>query len=264
MMRALEPQIAIKTRRQIERMREASQHVAEVLLLLRGRLEPGLPTLELDRLARREITRRGVKSSFLGYGPNGLPAYPAVICVSIDEEIVHGIPGPRRIAAGELVSIDFGVSVDGYHGDSALSVVVGDAEPERQRLVDVTRSALDAAIACMQPGSRLSDIGHAVQARAEAAGYSVVRDFAGHGIGEAMHEPPWVPNFGAPGRGPRLVPGMVFAVEPMVNQGAPGVEILDDEWTAVTADGSLSAHFEHTILVTESGPEVLTRIEGSH
>jgi methionyl aminopeptidase len=162
------------------------------------------------------------------------------------------------------VSLDFGASVDGFHGDAALTVAVGEVAPERRALLQVTRESLDRAIAQMTPGRRLSDIGSAVQSHVEARGFSVVRDFAGHGIGRRMHEPPWIPNYGAPGRGPRLVPGMVFAIEPMVNLGDPGVRILDDEWTAVTADGSPSAHFEHTVLITEGEPEVLTRIPGSH
>jgi methionyl aminopeptidase len=165
---------------------------------------------------------------------------------------------------GDIVGIDFGVKAEGFHGDSAITVPVGAIAPEAQRLLDATREALELGIAEMQPGKRLSDIGHAVQTRAERDGYSVVRVFAGHGIGRRLHEPPWIPNYGKAGRGPRLLPGMVFAIEPMVDAGGPDVRMLDDEWTAVTADGSLSAHFEHTILITDHGPEVLTRIPGSH
>jgi methionyl aminopeptidase len=256
--------IPIKTRTEIEKMREAARHVAEVLLILQDRVEPGMPTSELDRVAEKEISQRGVKSSFKGYDPYGLPKYPAVVCISINDEIVHGIPGDRRIEEGDLISIDFGVSVDGYHGDSAVTVMVGDVEEEKRRLVEKTHESLDKGIETMRPGKRLSDIGHAVQSHVEPEGFSVVRDFAGHGIGSEMHEPPWVPNYGAKGRGPRLQPGMVFAIEPMVNAGRADIEILDDEWTAVTADGSSSAHFEHTILIAEDGPDVLTRIEGSH
>jgi len=256
--------IPVKTRSDIEKMREAARHVAEILLELREALRPGTTTRELDRIAEKQIEERGVTSSFKGYDPHGLPRYPAVTCISVNEEIVHGIPGSRTIEDGDIVSIDFGVAVDGWHGDSAVTVVVGDASEERRRLVDTTHESLDRGIEMMIPGNRLSDIGHAVQSFVEPAGFSVVRDFAGHGIGNEMHEAPWIPNYGAKGRGPRLLPGMVFAIEPMVNAGAPDVEILDDEWTAVTADGSLSAHFEHTIVVTEEGPEVLTRIEGSH
>ncbi len=256
--------IPIKTRTEIEKMREAARHVAEVLLILRDRVEPGMPTSELDRVAEKEISQRGVKSSFKGYDPYGLPKYPAVVCISINDEIVHGIPGDRRIEEGDLISIDFGVSVDGYHGDSAVTVIVGEVEEEKRRLVEKTHESLDKGIETMRPGKRLSDIGHAVQSHVEPEGFSVVRDFAGHGIGSEMHEPPWVPNYGTKGRGPRLQPGMVFAIEPMVNAGRADIEILDDEWTAVTADGSWSAHFEHTILIAEDGPDVLTRIESSH
>jgi methionyl aminopeptidase len=256
--------IPIKTRREVDRMREAARHVAEILLELRAMVRPGITTQQLDAAAEKKIEERDVVSSFKGYDPYGLPNYPAVLCVSVNEEIVHGIPGPRTIEEGDIVSLDFGVAVDGYHGDSALTVVVGEVDPERRKLVDLTRESLCRAIEAMRPGRRLSDIGHAVQSHVEPAGYSVVRDFAGHGIGSEMHEPPWIPNYGAKGRGPRLVPGMVFAIEPMVNAGGPEVEILDDEWTAVTADGAPSAHFEHTVLITEDAPEVLTRIEGSH
>jgi methionyl aminopeptidase len=263
-MMALGERIPIKTRREIDSMRTASRHVAEILLELRGLVQPGLSTAELDRAAGKAIADRGLESSFKGYDPHGLPAYPAVVCVSVNDEIVHGIPGPRVLEEGDIVGIDFGVKSDGFHGDSAITVPVGEIAPEARRLLEATHESLDLGIAEMQPGKRLSDIGHAVQTRAERDGYSVVRVFAGHGIGRRLHEPPWIPNYGKPGRGPRLLPGMVFAIEPMVDAGGPDVRMLDDEWTAVTADGSLSAHFEHTILITDHGPEVLTRISGSH
>jgi len=256
--------IPIKTRRDLGPMREAARHVGEILMELRERVRPGVTTAELDRHAEKAIAERGVVSSFKGYDPHGLPRYPAVLCVSVNDEIVHGIPGPRTLEEGDIVGLDFGVSVDGHHGDSAVTVPVGEIAEDRRRLLDVTHEALHRAIAAMRPGNRLSDIGHAVEAHAEGAGYTVVRIFAGHGIGRRLHEPPWIPNYGAPGRGPRLKPGMVFALEPMVNAGGPEVRMLDDEWTAVTADGSLSAHFEHTVLVTEGEPEVLTRVAGSH
>ena len=256
--------IPVKTRREVELMREATCHVAEILLELREMVEPGVTTRDLDRQAEKLIKERGVRSSFKDYDPHGLPKYPAVLCVSVNDEIVHGIPGSRELREGDIVGLDFGVSVDGYHGDSALTVPVGEAGAEARELLEVTSEALDRGIGAMEAGRRLSDIGHAVQDRVEPAGYSVVRVFAGHGIGSRLHEPPWIPNYGAPGRGPRLLPGMVFAIEPMVNVGGPDVRMLDDEWTAVTADGSLSAHFEHTVLITDNGPEVLTRIEGSH
>lgn len=259
---SLGQRIPVKTRREIALMRDSGRHVAEILAELRELVRPGITTKELDRFAEKKIQERGIESSFKGYDPYGLPPYPGVICVSVNEEIVHGIPGSRTIQEGDIVSLDFGVSVDGFHGDAALTVVVGEVAEERRALVEATRTSLECAIAQMTAGRRLSDIGHAVQSHVEAQGYSVVRDFAGHGIGRRMHEPPWIPNYGAPGRGPRLVPGMVFAIEPMVNLGEPGVRILDDEWTAVAADGSASAHFEHTVLVTEAEPEVLTRIPG--
>ena len=256
--------IPIKTRRELDAMRDAGRHVAEVLLELRERVRPGITTAELDAYAEKAIGARGVESSFKGYDPHGLPAYPAVLCVSVNDEIVHGIPGPRELRPGDVVSLDFGVSSGGWHGDSAVTVVVGEGDEEKRRLLEISRQSLDDAMEVMLPGHRLSDIGHRVQSTVEAAGFSVVRDFAGHGIGRAMHEPPWIPNYGQPGRGPRLLPGMVFAIEPMVTVGDPAVRVLDDEWTAVTADGSLAAHFEHTILVTEDGSETLTRIAGSH
>ncbi len=256
--------IPIKTRREVEQMREASRHVAEILLELRERVRPGVTTGDLDDYAERAIDRRGVTSSFKGYDPQGLPRYPAVLCVSVNDEVVHGIPGGRELRDGDIVSLDFGVSVDGFHGDSAVTVPVGEVSEDQRHLMQVSRESLDEAMESMQPGRRLSDIGNAVQRRVEGEGFSVVRDFAGHGIGRRLHEPPWIPNYGAAGRGPRLVPGMVFAVEPMVTAGAARVRMLDDEWTAVTADGSLAAHFEHTILITEHGPDPLTRIDGSH
>jgi methionyl aminopeptidase len=261
-MTSLGQRIPVKSRREAALMREAGRHVAEILAELAALVQPGITTKELDRLAEKKLEERGLESSFKGYDPYGLPPYPGVLCVSVNDEIVHGIPGSRTIVAGDLVSLDFGLSVEGFHGDAALTVMVGEVEERRRRLVEVTRDSLERAIEQMRPGRRLSDVGHAVQSLVEAHGFSVVRDFAGHGIGRRMHEAPWIPNYGAPGRGPRLVPGMVFAIEPMVNLGGPEVRILDDEWTAVTADGSPSAHFEHTVLVTEGEPEVLTRIAG--
>ncbi|MEN8182386.1 MAG: type I methionyl aminopeptidase [Myxococcota bacterium] len=257
-------QIPIKTRHELERMRVAARHVAEILLEVREHARPGVTTGELDTLAARSIERRGVESSFLGYGPHGLPPYPAVMCMSVNEEIVHGIPGPRELKDGDILGLDFGVIYEGYHGDSAVTIPIGEISEETQRLLGATRESLYRGIEQMVPGHRLSDIGHAVQTRAEQGKFSVVREFVGHGIGRTLHEPPQIPNFGTPGRGPRLRAGMVFAIEPMLNVGSPGVRMLDDEWTAVTEDGSLSAHFEHTIVVTEDRPEILTRISGSH
>lgn len=259
--------IPIKTRRELEKMREAARHVAEILVVLKAAARPGITTREIDEIARREIRARGVQSSFLGYGPHGLPGYPAVICLSVNDEIVHGIPGPRELKEGDILGLDFGVSVDGLHGDSAVTIPIGPREglPARvQQLLETTCAALYEGIAQMAPGHRLSDIGHAVQVRAERDGFSVVRQFVGHGVGRKLHEPPQIPNFGDPGKGPRLLPGMVFALEPMVNVGGPDVRMDEDQWTARTADGSLSAHFEHTVLITDHGPEILTRVPGSH
>lgn len=256
--------IAIKSRRELERMREAGRHTGEILLVLRESAKPGVTTAELDRIAAKELEKRGLVSPFLGYSPGGLPPYPAVLCVSINDEIVHGIPGSRELEEGDILSLDFGVDLEGFHGDSAITIPIGPIPDEAEKLVDTTRQALYSGIEQMVPGKRLSDIGHAVQAKAEGGGYAVVRQFVGHGIGREMHEPPQVPNYGRPGRGPRLAAGMVFAIEPMVNAGTEKVRMLDDEWTAVTADGELSAHFEHTVAITDAGPEVLTAVDGSH
>lgn len=256
--------IAIKSRRELERMREAGRHTGEILLLLREAAKPGVRTGELNEIAAKELERRGLRSPFLGYSPGGLPPYPAVLCVSINDEIVHGIPGSRELKEGDILSLDFGVDFEGFHGDSAVTIPIGSVPGETHQLVETTRDSLYEGIAQMVPGQRLSDIGHAVQVKAERAGYSVVRQFVGHGIGREMHEPPQVPNYGRKGRGPRLTAGMVFAIEPMVNVGSEEVRMLEDEWTAVTADGALSAHFEHTVAITDEGPEVLTAVQGSH
>jgi methionyl aminopeptidase len=258
--------IAIKSRREIQLMRDIGAMTAEILLELRERAQPGVTTGELDEIAHRALEKRGLNSPFLGYAPGGVAPYPAVLCASVNDEIVHGIPGRRELREGDIISLDFGVEHRGWHGDSAVTIAVGEIAPESgaEQLMKATHEAMDLGIEKMIPGNRLSDIGHAVQTRAEEEGYGVVRQFVGHGIGREMHEPPQVPNYGRPGRGPRLRAGMVFAIEPMVNIGTERVKVLDDEWTAVTADGSLSAHFEHTVLITDDGPEVLTRIEGSH
>lgn len=261
---SLGQRIPIKTRSEIDAMREAGRHVAEILLILREAAKPGVKTGELNDIAAREIDKRGIQSSFLGYGPGGLPPYPAVLCVSVNDEIVHGIPGRRTLKDGDILSLDFGIETGGFHGDSACTIAVGDIDDGARELVETTHEALYEGIGQMVEGKRLSDIGAAVQRRSEAAGYGVVRQFVGHGIGRVMHELPQIPNYGRPGRGPRLLPGMVFAIEPMVNMGTERVKMLDDEWTAVTEDGQLSAHFEHTVLITESEPEVLTRVAGSH
>ncbi len=256
--------IPIKTRREVESMRAAGRHVAEILLELREITRAGVTTGEIDARARQLIDQRGVVSSFLGYAPRGLPAFPAVICISVNEEIVHGIPGERELRDGDIVTLDFGVEAEGFHGDSAVTIPIGEVDPAALELIEATRASLYCGVEAMRPGNRLSDIGNRVQQHAEKPGYSVVRDFVGHGIGRQLHEPPQIPNYGSPGRGPRLLSGMVFAIEPMVNVGGPDVRMLDDDWTAVTDDGSLSAHFEHTILVTDNGPEILTQVDGSH
>lgn len=258
--------IAIKSRREIQSMWDVGQFTAEILLELRENVKPGVTTGELDAIAAKALEKRGLNSPFLGYAPGGVPPYPAVLCASINEEIVHGIPGPRELREGDIISLDFGVESGGWHGDSAVTIAVGeiDSDSPAMKLVKTTHEALEKGILQMVPGNRLSDIGHAVESRAVIEGYGVVRQFVGHGIGREMHEAPQVPNYGRPGRGPRLRAGMVFAIEPMVNAGTEKTKVLEDEWTAVTKDGSLSAHFEHTVLITENGPEVLTRIAGSH
>jgi methionyl aminopeptidase len=242
-----------KTADEIAKMRRAGRIVAEMHERTRGAIRPGVTTAELDKVAREVLDRRGARSNFLGYH-----GFPAVICTSPNDMIVHGIPGDYRLEEGDVVSVDCGAIVEGYHGDAAYTAPVGEVGREAIRLMEVTERSLWAAIEQMVDGNRLSDIGHAVQTVAEAAGFSVVREYVGHAIGTAMHEEPQVPNYGPPGRGPRLRPGLVLAVEPMVNAGGPGTRLLGDGWSVVTADGSLSAHFEHTIAVGEDGPEVLT------
>jgi methionyl aminopeptidase len=256
--------IHLKSPAELEKMRTASRHVGEILLRLSALVRPGITTAEISRIAAEEIGRRKLRSSFLHYAPGGAPPFPAVICTSVNDEVVHGIPGPRDVKEGDLLKLDFGVIFQGFHGDAAVTVPVGEVSPEARRLMEVTRASLYAAIEQMRPGNRLGDVSHAVQRTAESAGFSVVRQFVGHGIGRSLHEPPQVPNFGEGGRGLRLRPGMVLAIEPMVNAGTSEAQIKEDRWTAVTADGSLSCHFEHTVAVSESGPEVLTRVEGGH
>ena len=256
--------IQLKTKEDLDKMRQAGRHVGEILLLLRDLVQPGRTTKAFDRAAHDEIRRRNLKSSFLGYGPGGAPPYPAVVCTSVNDEVVHGIPSERTLCQGDLLKLDFGVVFDGFHGDSAVTVPVGEISDEAERLLNATRESLYQGIGEMQVGKRVGDISHAVQQSAEGIGFSVVRQFVGHGIGRELHEPPQIPNFGPRGRGPRLRPGMVLAVEPMVNQGSAEVEVLDDQWTAVTRDRQLSGHFEHTVAITENGPEILTQTPGSH
>jgi methionyl aminopeptidase len=245
-----------KSASDIVKMRRAGRVVAEMHSCIRDALRPGVTTAALDQIGRDVLERRGARSNFLGYGH---PPFSGVICASPNEVIVHGVPGPRRLEEGDIVSIDCGAIVEGWHGDAAFTAGVGAIDPEAARLIEVTQASLDAAIEVMVPGGRLSDIGAAVQAVAEGAGFSVVKEYTGHGIGMAMHEPPDVPNWGAPGKGRKLGPGQVYAVEPMVCMGRADTRVLDDDWTVVTRDGSWAAHAEHTIAVTDAGPEVLTR-----
>ncbi|HTP50543.1 MAG TPA: type I methionyl aminopeptidase [Anaeromyxobacteraceae bacterium] len=245
--------VPLKSAEDIARIREAGRVVASVLAELARAAEPGISTLELDRIAEAGARRRGALPAFKGY-----LGYPASLCISVNDEIVHGIPGSRVLRAADIVGLDFGVELHGFFGDAAVTVEVGQASPAARRLVEATRSALARAVEAAVAGGRVGDIGAAVQAHVEPLGYSVVRDFTGHGIGRRLHEPPQVPNFGRRGTGAALRAGMVLAIEPMVNEGGPAVRTLGDGWTAVTADGRLSAHFEHTVAVTEEGPEVLT------
>ena len=250
--------IELKSAREIGLMRTAGHVLSDVVEHLRGFVKPGLSTLEIDEDVEGFIAARGAKPAFKGYR-----GFPATVCISINEEVVHGIPSAhRRIQEGDIVGLDLGCIVDGYYADCAFTLAIGDVPPKVQQLLDVTRESLDQAIQECRPGRRLSDVSHAVQVHVERHGFSVVRAFVGHGIGRALHEDPQVPNFGDPGRGPQLRPGMVLAIEPMVTMGSWEVRVLDDGWTAVTRDGSLAAHFEHTIAVTDTDPEVLTSRTG--
>jgi methionyl aminopeptidase len=249
--------IVCRSAAELDKMRAAGRLVGEVLTELTARVAPGVTTAELDELAEARIRRAGAVPAFKGYH-----GYPATICASINEEVIHGIPNGRRVLnEGDVISIDVGASLDGYFGDSAITLAVGKVSEEAATLLRVTDESLYKAIEAVKPGGRISDIGHAVQKHVEAYGFSVVREFVGHGIGQKMHEEPQVPNYGEPGRGPRLTEGMVLAIEPMVNAGKPAVKVLADGWTAVTRDGSLSAHFEHTVAVTADGPWILTARE---
>ena len=246
--------IVRKSPAEIDRMRAANALVADVLSELRRLAAPGVSTLELDALAERRIRAAGAVPAFKGYH-----GYPATLCASVNEAVVHGIPSAAPLVVGDIVSLDMGVVLDGYYGDSAITVPVGGVPDRVVELLRVTREALELGIARVRVGGHVSDIGHDVQRHVEAHGFSVVREFVGHGIGVQLHEEPQIPNYGDPGHGPELEAGMVLAIEPMVTLGRPAVKVLGDGWTAVTRDGSLAAHFEHTVAVTEGGPDVLTR-----
>jgi methionyl aminopeptidase len=247
--------VNLKSAEDLARMRDAGRVVRAVLDEVAAAAVAGVSTGELDRIAEARTLALGAVPAFKGY-----LGYPASVCISLNDEVVHGIPSESRILRdGDLVGLDFGAILRGFHGDAAETVLVGQGTPEAERLLAATREALAAGVAAALPGGRVGDIGAAVQRSAEAKGFSVVREFVGHGIGRKLHEPPQVPNFGAPGTGAWMRPGLVLAIEPMVNAGLPGVRTLGDGWTAVTEDGSLSAHFEHTVAITEAGPEILTR-----
>ena len=246
--------IVCKSPAELERMRAANALVAEVLAELAAMVGPGVTTKDLDASAEKLVRAAGAEPAFKGYR-----GYPSTLCASVNEQVVHGIPSTRPLGEGDILSLDMGVKLNGFFGDSAVTVPVGRVSEEAAKLLRVTRESLEKGIAQVKLGGRISDIGHAIQQHVELHGFSVVREFVGHGIGAALHEEPQIANYGEPGRGPRLAEGMTLAIEPMVNLGRAGVKVLSDGWTAVTSDGSLSAHFEHTVAVTKTGPLVLTR-----
>ena len=246
--------IELKNKEEIEEIRKACRIVAETLRILKEASRPGITTKELDTAAEAHIRERGGYPAFLGYR-----GYPAALCASVNDGIIHGIPDERKLREGDIVSFDIGVKLNGFHGDAALTVAVGSIDAGTERLLRVTEEALFKGLEQAKLGNRLLDISHAIQSHAEANSFSVVRQFVGHGIGRDLHEEPQIPNFGKVHRGPRLVEGMVLCIEPMVNQGTSDVKILEDGWTALTADGKLSAHFEHCVAITKSGPDILTR-----
>jgi methionyl aminopeptidase len=247
--------IQLKSLQEIARMEVANRIVAEILEGVKEKVQPGIETRELDELAEDMCRQRRVKPAFKGYR-----GYPRSICVSVNEEVVHGIPGPRRLKAGDVVSLDFGVKYEGFYGDAAITVGVGDVGEKARALIAATEESLHAGIAQVKVGQRLSDISHAVQTVVEGAGYGVIREFVGHGIGRSLHEDPQIPNFGPPDRGPTMQVGMTFAIEPMTSMGSWQVRILQDGWTAITQDGSCAAHFEHSVALTENGVLILSRL----
>ena len=246
--------VVLKTGRELSLMREACRISAGALQVIRDAVEPGITTAELDRIAEKYILSQGAVPNFKNY-----QGYPATACISVNNEVIHGIPSEKRkLVSGDIVSVDLGAEFNGYHGDNAATFAVGDISDEAKRLIDTTRESLYEAIRMACPGNRIGDIGYAVQKYVEDRGYSVVRQFVGHGIGTHLHEAPEVPNFGTPGRGIRLLPGMTLAIEPMINIGKGDVKIMPDGWTVLTKDGSLSAHFEHTVAITPDGPQIMT------
>ena len=247
--------IILKSPREITQMRGAGRVVAAVLEEVGKKVRPGITTAELDDVAVSEVKKRGAEASFKGYR-----GFPASICTSVNEEVVHGIPGSRVLQEGEIISLDFGALMNGFHGDAAVTVGVGKISTEAQKIIDATRGALQAGIAAARIGARLGDVSAAIQSYAEARGFSVVREYVGHGIGRELHEDPQVPNFGVTGEGPVLQKGMTMALEPMLNAGGWRTRVAEDKWTVVTADGKLSAHFEHTIVIDENGPGILTKL----
>jgi methionyl aminopeptidase len=245
--------IIIKSPRELEQLKRSNAIVAEVFERLKGMIAPGITTKELDQVAEEYILLKGARPAFKGYR-----GFPATLCISINEEVVHGIPSQRRLKEGDIVSLDVGANFVGYFGDAAITLPVGEVDPKAERLLEVTEKALHIGIEKAKVGNRLFDISYAIQSWVESHGFSVVRDFVGHGIGRDLHEEPQIPNFGIPHQGPRLEKGMVFALEPMVNEGTSAVRVLSDGWTVVTIDGKRSAHFEHTIAITEDGAEILS------
>ena len=244
-----------KSDRELDIMKKAGNVVAQTHELLAEKIEPGITTQEIDQLAEEFILKQGAKPAFKGY-----QGFPGTVCVAVNEQVVHGIPNSRQLKSGDIIGLDIGAIVEGYYGDAAQTVAVGQVSDEAQKLLSVTKESLFKGIEQVQVNNRLSDISNSIQKHAEHAGYSVVRNFVGHGIGSEMHEDPQIPNFGPSGRGPRLKEGMVLAIEPMINVGGYQVDTLDDGWTVVTRDGELSAHFEHTVAVTKSGPRILTQL----
>ena len=248
--------IVLKSQKELAVMRSAGQIVAEVFLLIKEIAKPGITSMELNNLAEKEIIKRKAVPAFKGY--NG---YPYTLCCSLNAQIVHGMPSSVPLNDGDIISLDLGAKYNGFYGDSAITLPIGSISKEAKQLLAVTEESLYKGMEFASPGNRLTDISHGVQKYVESSGFSVVRDYVGHGVGRMLHEAPQIPNYGAPGRGPLLKPGMVLAIEPMVNQFSYEVEVLDDGWTAVTCDGGLSAHFEHTVAITDNGPEILTAIQ---